>query len=130
VGVKFQGSFTSGIYIRAKVSNVTLRVNCQANSSKGRNTKGRGSIGFGLLCLLANQGRVVTVGWVLGVIIGPLFVADTAEEMAVAKSETLVTLIPVFLPQAGPVLRSFPGFLSCQCLAFSAAVNLTYTSSG
>ncbi len=54
-------------------------------------------------------------------------IADTAEEMAEAKSETLVALIPDFLP---PVLRSFPGFLSCQCLAFSAAENLAYTSSG
>jgi hypothetical protein len=28
------------------------------------------------------------------------------------------------------VLRSFPEFLSCLCLAFSAAENLAYTSSG
>ncbi len=57
-------------------------------------------------------------------------IAETAEEMAVAKSETLVTLTPDFLPPAGPVPRSFPGFLSCQCLASSAAENLAYTSSG
>ena len=57
-------------------------------------------------------------------------IADTAEEMAEAKSETLVALIPVFLPLVGPLPRSFPGFLSCQCLAFSSAENLAYTSSG
>ena len=57
-------------------------------------------------------------------------IADTAEEMAEAKSETLVALIPDFLPPAEPVPRSLPGFLSCQCLAFLAAENLAYTSSG
>jgi hypothetical protein len=57
-------------------------------------------------------------------------IANTAEEMAEGKSETLVTLIPVFLPLVGLVPRSFPGFLSCQCLASSAAENLAYTSSG
>jgi len=72
--VKFQGSFTSGIYFRTKVSNIPSRVNCQADGSKGRYTKCRGSVRFGLLGLLANQGRVITVGWVLGVMIGPLFV--------------------------------------------------------
>ena len=51
-------------------------------------------------------------------------IADTAEEMAEAKSEMLVVLIPVFLPPVGPVPHSFSGFLICQCLAFSAAVNL------
>jgi hypothetical protein len=72
VGVKIQGSFTSGIYFRTKVSNITSRVNCQANGSKGRHARGRGSVNvFGLLGL-ANQGRVIAVGWVGGVIIGPL----------------------------------------------------------
>jgi len=41
---------------------------------KRQNYKRQGSVGFGLLGLLANQGRVIMVGWVLGVIIGPLFV--------------------------------------------------------
>ena len=57
-------------------------------------------------------------------------IADTAEEMAEAKSETLVALIPDFLPLEEPVPRSFPGFLSCQCLAFLAGVNLAYSASG
>jgi len=74
VGVKFQGSFTSGIYFRTKVSYIASRVNCQANSSKDRNIKGRGSVGFGLFGLLARKGRVITVGLVSGVVIGPLFV--------------------------------------------------------
>ena len=38
-----------------------LRVNCQANGSKGRYARGRGSVlGFGLLAL-TNQGRVLAV---------------------------------------------------------------------
>ena len=57
-------------------------------------------------------------------------IADTAEEMAEAKSDTLVALIPVFLPPVEVVPRSFPGFLSCQCLAFLAAENLAYTLLG
>ena len=65
MGVKFKGSFTSGTYFRTKVSNITLRVNCQSNSSKGRYTMGKGSVfAFGLLAL-TNQGRVVAVGWVI-----------------------------------------------------------------
>ncbi len=72
--VKFQGSFTSGIYFRTNVNNITSRVDCQANSSKGRNTRGGGSIGFGLFGL-ASQGRIIAVGLVVGgVVIGPLFV--------------------------------------------------------
>ena len=74
MGVKFQGSLTSGIYFRTKVSNITLRVNCQGNSSKGRNIKGRGSVGFGLFGLLVSQGRIIVVGLVSGAVIGPLFV--------------------------------------------------------
>jgi hypothetical protein len=65
VGVKFQGSFTSGTYFRTKVSIITSRVNCQSNSSKGRYAIGRGSVfAFGLLAL-TNQGRVFAVGWVI-----------------------------------------------------------------
>ena len=41
---------------------------------KRQNYKRQGSVGFGLLGLLANQGRVIMVGWVLGVINGPLFI--------------------------------------------------------
>ena len=52
---------------------------------------------------------------------------DNNKQMSEAKPETLVALIPVFLPPLGPVPHSFPGFLSCQCLAFSAAENLAYT---
>ena len=57
-------------------------------------------------------------------------IADTAEDMAEAKSETLVALILDFLPPVEPVPRSFSRYLSCQCLAFSAAENLAYTSLG
>ena len=65
MGVKFQGSFTSGTYFRTKVSNIMSRVNYQSNSSKGRYTMGRGSVvAFGLLALM-NQGRVGAVGWVI-----------------------------------------------------------------
>ena len=74
MGVKFQGNFTSGTYFRTKVSNIMSRVNCQSNSSKGRNTRVRGSFGFGLFGL-ASQGRIVAVGLVFGVvIIGPILV--------------------------------------------------------
>ena len=74
MGVKFQGSFSSGTYFRTKVSNITSRVNCQSNSSKGRYTRrcvliripeeilstySWGSIfAFGLLAL-TSQGRVL-----------------------------------------------------------------------
>ena len=139
MGVKFQGNFTIGTYFRTKVSNIMSRVNCQSNSLKSRYTIVRGSVfAFGLLAL-TNQGRGFAVGWV---IVGLLFIgsalgrvrkrrkAGTAEEMAEAKSEMLVALIPDFLPPVEPVPRSFPGFLSCQCLAFSAAENLAYTSLG
>ena len=80
MGVKFQGSFSSGTYLRTKVSNITLRVNCQSNSSKGRYTRrcvlihipeeilstySWGSIfAFGLLAL-TSQGRVIAVGCVI-----------------------------------------------------------------
>ena len=73
MGVKFQGSFTSGTYFRTKVSNITLRVNCQLNSSKSRYTIVRGSVfAFGLLAL-TNQGRGFAVGWV---IVGLLFIGS------------------------------------------------------
>ncbi len=75
MGVKFQGSFTSGTYFRTKVSNITSRVNCQSNSLKGKYAIGRGSVfGFGLFVLLASQGRVLAVG---RVIIGRLVVGRT-----------------------------------------------------
>ncbi len=74
MGVKFKGSFTSGTCFRTKVSNITSRVNCQANGSKGRYARGRGSVlGFGLLAL-TNQGRVLAVG---RVIVG-LFLSSSA----------------------------------------------------
>ena len=88
MGVKFQGSFTSGTYFRTKVSNITSRVNCQLNSSKGRYTRrcvliripeeilstySWGSIfAFGLLAL-TSQGRVLAVECV---ILGLLFIGS------------------------------------------------------
>ena len=80
MGVKFQGSFSSGTYFRTEVSNITSRVNCHPNSSKGRYTRrcvliriqeeilstySWGSIfAFGLLAL-TSQGRVLAVGCVI-----------------------------------------------------------------
>ncbi len=55
---------------------------------------------------------------------------NTAEEMAEANFVTLVALIAVFLPPVRPTPLSFPGFLSCQCLAFLATENLAYTALG
>jgi len=104
-------------------------------------THTQGSFAFGLFGL-ASQGRIVTVGLVIGgVIIGPLLASalgrvterrncrngggDGSSEVGdigCADSRLPAT--------GGPVPRSCPGYLSCQCLAFSAGVNVAYTSSG
>ncbi len=88
------------------------------NSSKVRYTMGRGSVvAFGLLAL-TNQGRVGAVGWVITVspssaeclvVSESAEIANTAEEIAEEKSETLVALIPDFSPPVEPVPRSFLG---------------------
>ena len=52
---------------------------------KGGNTRGRGSIGFGLFGL-ASQGKIVAVGLVVGgVVIGPKEEPQTQTEMGSEK---------------------------------------------
>ena len=53
-------------------------------------------------------------------------IADTAEETAAAKSDTLSKFLLVLLPPVGPAPCSLPGFLSCQCLPLLAGEILAY----
>ena len=60
--IKFQGSFIIGICFRAKVSNVTARVNSHLDSPKSTNALVRGSIILRFLpCILVGQSGVVAI---------------------------------------------------------------------
>jgi hypothetical protein len=73
-GVKFQESFTSEIYFRAKVSNITSRVNYQGNSSKGRNTKVTGTSRNCRYCRGNGRSKLGNIGRIL---VGSLFTSKS-----------------------------------------------------
>jgi hypothetical protein len=62
--VKFQGSFTNGIYFSAEVSNVPHRVNRKSGFTERRQSTVSGQSGFGFLrhvLLMASNCRVIAV---------------------------------------------------------------------
>ncbi len=131
--VKFQGSFTNGIYFGAKVSNVPLRVNRKLGRMERRQGAVSNQSGLWLLrhvLLMASKCRVIAVTSPFGFsnrinvnglstsAAARLVVAAVSLEIANAAVETVLTAV-VNSATVAELLLVFPEFL----VAFVACIS-------